>query len=645
MSAFGRIIDLAAYLAISPPEFLFVDQAAGRVYLAKPADVGTRLAELPLAGAASGTSADLGAARIVSPVDLSRRNFWGAAWSDVLGRTIVRTDESGEERINLYTVEPDGHFERLTDIGYLYGWSLSPDGRHLAYAEREGAEYSSGSIRLIELPSKQERILFRDSPDLRPFWSRPAWRPDGQGFLVTLVAGEDRANQNIGLVQLSGPAASGPVLLTDRAVSRELVLPESPWLDTKRFIYISTESGSHELYLGEVGKPAQLITARRGPSPVAFPAGSHLAEAIVFFAAGRPLAALVYRSPLEDLLRVLDPATGEVLYEEAKAEELTIASAIGDTVILRASSPAEPPQLMKLHPDGASFALERLAAFRAVQDELVQCKVEKVSYRTFDGLSAPGESGTLHAWLYTPVRPLPATQATLVVEAFYGGGRSFHGIYQLPVPQVYCAAGIHFLSPAPRGSWTMGVAFREFIRGDLGGNEILDVVEAGRWAERTLGIPARRIGAFGLSHGGYATMRLLTLPDSVNGTPVDFRYGFGISDAGISNLLRHASNSNIRGWSVDLMGDVPEKDPGKWLDRSPEMHAERLQAPLLLLHGSNDIRVNPIESRAMAAKLEELGKPVTYVEIDGAGHGTMPTEALQRYWRAIFAFIEDVAKP
>ena len=76
----------------------------------------------------------------------------------------------------------------------------------------------------------------------------------------------------------------------------------------------------------------------------------------------------------------------------------------------------------------------------------------------------------------------------------------------------------------------MGVEFRHLIHGDLGGDEILDVVAAAKWGESTLGIPAKRIGAFGLSHGGYAAMRLLTLPtrsmdalpifDSASGSPM-----------------------------------------------------------------------------------------------------------------------------
>ncbi len=643
--AFGRRIDLAGYLNLAPADYFFVDQAAGRVYFSAAVGDARQLAELPLTiGGATGP-ADFAAAVRVSTVDLSKRNFWGAAHSAVLGRTIVLTDEAGEERINLYSVAPDGRFERFTDVGYVYGWSLSPDGRRLAYAERQGAEFSPGGIRLVELPSRRERVLFRDSKPLRPFWSRPAWRADGQAFLLTMLVDEDRSRQNIALVRVEGPKAGEPQLVTDPSVPRELVLPERPWLDDRRFIYISSASGAHTLYLGDLDGRSAPVVAMRAGEPAPTPASSHLAEVAIIHAAGRPLAVTVLKSPQADLIRVLELPSGRVVFEESSGHDVSLASAEGGTAVLRMSSPVEPVKLVALSATAEGIVLEPVAAYGRVAAGLSQCTVEKVSYRTFDGLSAPGESGTLHAWLYRPINPLPAEKALLVVEAFYGGGKAYHSIYALPVPQIFCAAGIHFLSPAPRGSWNMGVEFRQLIRGDLGGAEILDVGAAARWAQQALGIPPERTGAFGLSHGGYATMRLLTLPDSVNGVPVDFRFGFGISDAGISNLLRHAQNSNIRGWSVDLMGDEPEKDPARWLDRSPETHAERLQVPLLLLHGANDIRVRTLESRAMATKLQELGKPVTYVELAGAGHGTAPVAGIYAYWRSIFAFLENIVAP
>ncbi|MGH8284354.1 MAG: hypothetical protein ACRETT_01140, partial [Steroidobacteraceae bacterium] len=36
VSAFGRTINLAAYLELAPAELFFIDQRGGRVYLARP---------------------------------------------------------------------------------------------------------------------------------------------------------------------------------------------------------------------------------------------------------------------------------------------------------------------------------------------------------------------------------------------------------------------------------------------------------------------------------------------------------------------------------------------------------------------------------------------------------------------------------
>jgi dipeptidyl aminopeptidase/acylaminoacyl peptidase len=356
---------------------------------------------------------------------------------------------------------------------------------------------------------------------------------------------------------------------------------------------------------------------------------------------GKPFAVTVVARPGLDTIHVLELPSGKVVFEQSLPESVSLESSLGDRAILKTTSPSNPVKVLALTSERGAFVLKPVAEYAHAANDVVACVPEKVSFRTFDGLAAPGENGTMHAWLYRPKKPLPNDKAMLIVEAFYGGSKPFSSIYPLPVAQIFCAAGIHFLSPAPRGSWGMGVKFRHLIQGDLGGNEILDVVAAAKWGESALGIPAKRIGAFGLSHGGYATMRLLTLPDTINGHATDFRFGFGISDAGISNLMRHANNSNIRGWSVELMGEAPEKDPAKWLDRSPESHAARATGPLLLLHGANDNRVRSIESQSMAEKLRALGKPVTYVELPGAAHGTAPVPELRTYWRAVFHFLEQ----
>ncbi len=92
---------------------------------------------------------------------------------------------------------------------------------------------------------------------------------------------------------------------------------------------------------------------------------------------------------------------------------------------------------------------------------------------------------------------------------------------------------------------------------DLGGNEIIDIIYAAKYISEKMDIPPRRIGVYGGSHGGYATMRLLTFPGEINGNKGDFDWGFGISHAGFSDIIHFYENCNIPDW-VTLEARRPE---------------------------------------------------------------------------------------
>ncbi len=266
--------------------------------------------------------------------------------------------------------------------------------------------------------------------------------------------------------------------------------------------------------------------------------------------------------------------------------------------------------------------------------KIVNCDVEKVSFPTFDKLSAPGEHGTLHAYLLKPKQPQPKRDLRALVLSFYGGYNSFW-----TAGEILCQAGYYVMSPAPRGTTDFGTKFYDLAAGDWGGAETLDDFAAGKYLRDRLGLAERQIGIFGHSRGGYDTLRALTVPGAVNGVHESFRFGFGIAESGISDIVRAMKGGNISQWYATLTGGDPEKDAAKWSDRSPETHADLLSGPLLLTHGSNDQRVPVVESRAMYAKLKKLGKPVDYVELEGQGHGYVGIDAQTKYWRALFDFL------
>jgi len=223
-----------------------------------------------------------------------------------------------------------------------------------------------------------------------------------------------------------------------------------------------------------------------------------------------------------------------------------------------------------------------------------------------------------------------------VITSFYGGGNSFS-----TGTQIYCEAGIAWLSPSVRGSFGFGKEFAALNDRDLGGDEIVDLFYGARFLEEKLGLDPKQIGVAGGSHGGYATMRALTFPPETNGRNEAYALGFGMSHAGFSNIVSFYDATNIPDWIILEAGD-PETEREKLLDRSPITHVDRLDSPILLTHGSNDNRVGVTESRAFVEAARALEKPVTYVEFEGQGHGISGLGNQVNYYQTRFDFLEEV---
>ncbi len=65
----------------------------------------------------------------------------------------------------------------------------------------------------------------------------------------------------------------------------------------------------------------------------------------------------------------------------------------------------------------------------------------------------------------------------------------------------------------------------------------------------------------------------------------------------------------------DFIGDGPHLKEG-----SPLKQVDKIVAPVLLFHGSQDENVGVAESRSMAAALRRANKEVTFTEFDGLDH-------------------------
>lgn len=167
-----------------------------------------------------------------------------------------------------------------------------------------------------------------------------------------------------------------------------------------------------------------------------------------------------------------------------------------------------------------------------------------------------------------------------------------------------------------------------------------DLTDAVEWAvEQGVADPAR-VCIVGGSYGGYAALMGLVKTPSL--------YRCGVSFAGVADLQDLiAYESRYAGGQQAV-----ERQIGRyWGDRaqlratSPALQADRIQAPVLLVHGTDDRVVPVAQSEDMAKALRRAGKRVRYIEQDGGDHSLSRNSHRLEFFKALEAFLEENLKP
>ena len=122
-----------------------------------------------------------------------------------------------------------------------------------------------------------------------------------------------------------------------------------------------------------------------------------------------------------------------------------------------------------------------------------------------------------------------------------------------------------------------------------------------------------KIGNIGASYGGFMTQYLHTKSNI---------FATGISHAGISDHTSYWGNG-YWGYSyseVSMANSYPWSETDLYVKESPLYNADKVTAPLLLLHGDSDHNVPFGESIQMFTALKLLGKDVKLVAVRDADH-------------------------
>ncbi|MCP3802897.1 prolyl oligopeptidase family serine peptidase [Allokutzneria sp. A3M-2-11 16] len=235
-------------------------------------------------------------------------------------------------------------------------------------------------------------------------------------------------------------------------------------------------------------------------------------------------------------------------------------------------------------------------------DDLVEPEV--VRFPSADGR-------TVHGLLY---RPRGVSRAGVVVDV-HGGPEHQTRPWFSSMTQALLARGIGVLATNIRGSSGYGLSYQRLIYRDWGGGDLDDLAGAAAYLNGLSWVDGQRLGVFGASYGGFAALSCVTrLPQL---------WRAGVSICGVSDLVNDVRTfpPTWRRRAKDWLGDPDDPaDLARLREASPYLHAHRLRAPLLLVHGINDTRVSIKESDRMYARLVELDLPVKLVRVDGEGH-------------------------
>lgn len=234
-------------------------------------------------------------------------------------------------------------------------------------------------------------------------------------------------------------------------------------------------------------------------------------------------------------------------------------------------------------------------------------KMEEWSFTTADGTRIKGQ-------ICLPP-DFDASKKYPLIVYYYGGtlptSRGFASSYSA---QLFASRDYVVYVLQPSGTIGFGQEFSARhvnAWGDYTADEIIEGTR--KFCEAHPFVDAKRIGCIGASYGGFMTQYLQTKTDL---------FAAAVSHAGISNVTSYWGEGY---WgysynSVAATNSYPWTRPDLFTQHGSLFNADKINTPLLLLHGTADTNVPIGESIQLYNALKILGKTVEFVTVDGENH-------------------------
>jgi dipeptidyl aminopeptidase/acylaminoacyl peptidase len=526
----------------------------------------------------------------------------GAEYSPTKEEILFGMDSGGNERSQLFLIGPGGGEERdLTRApeAIHYSGGFSPDGTRVAFTatRRNGTDFD---VFVQALPDGEPEMVWKTAG----YHTVSGWSPDGSYLIVS----RHHSNTDNDLYGLDLESCEVTLL--------------TPHEGEARFRSPNVTSDGGHLYLATDRDGDFLRIARLdlGTLELEYLTGDdHDVEEVELSRDGRLLAVTRNVGGYSDLLlfngrggRMPDPEVPRGIVGGLAF------SPDGGQLLFTFVGPTRNPDVWTMRlPDGEARRLTR-SSKAGIPPESFK-RPTMVRYPSFDGLEIP-------AVFYEPENP----DAPVIVNV-HGGPESQSRPTFAPVTQYLLGRGHAVLLPNVRGSTGYGKRYTHLDDVRLRMDSVKDLAHAAYWLRER---GHERIAVMGGSYGGFMVLAALTeYPDL---------WSAGVDIVGIANLVTFLENTGSYRRKLREPEYGSLENDGEFLRSISPIHkADRITAPLMVVHGKNDPRVPVGEAEQIVESVRANGGRVEYLLYGDEGHGLAKLGNRLDAYPRIAAFLEE----
>lgn len=244
---------------------------------------------------------------------------------------------------------------------------------------------------------------------------------------------------------------------------------------------------------------------------------------------------------------------------------------------------------------------------KPVLDKIELGKTEPWNFTASDGTVITGKK-------CLPPNFDPEKKYPMIVYYYGGTTPTTRGISNPYCAQLFASRDYVVYVIQPSGTIGFGQEFSARHVNAWGKRTADDIIEGTKqFCKEHPFVDAKRIGCLGASYGGFMTQYLQTQTDI---------FAAAVSHAGISDVTSYWGEG-YWGYSYNAIAaadSYPWRNPELFTKQGSLFNADKINTPLLLLHGTVDTNVPVGESIQLFNALKILGKTVEFITVDGENH-------------------------